>query len=118
MITGDHPLTACQAAVDVRMAERPFLLLEYPVNRPSSSHEAVGASSSLLEWKSRDDSSSVEAFDAQRVRRLASSYALCVPGAALALLSEVELRSIVGLVTVFARVSPQQKEQVVLALNG
>lgn len=123
MITGDHPLTACQVALDLGMTERPVLMLE----AMSTEKEDASTSQSLV-WRSRDAVSSTDArpvhsaedllpFDASRANDLAKTRALCVPGSALALLTEKQIAQCVEFVTVFARVSPQQKEQVIQALN-
>lgn len=42
---------------------------------------------------------------------LAKSHTLCVPGPALAKLTKGQLEEVVEAATVFARVSPQQKER-------
>jgi len=122
MITGDHPLTACQVARHVSMTEKPFLLLE-PVSRDTNGtngdkHAAlVLGSPGLLEWTSDDDAGKERPFKQEEVAALTREHSLCMPGRALALLSEEQLNQVAPLVTVFARVSPQQKEQVIVALN-
>ncbi|CAE7572453.1 Atp13a1, partial [Symbiodinium sp. CCMP2456] len=108
MITGDHPLTACQVAKNVSMAENRFLVLD-----------DVDASVEGLEWKYWDHQVHDKiAFTAgEELRKLARSHTLCVTGAALAKMKKEEVAAVVEVTTVFARVSPQQKEQVVVALN-
>jgi len=49
--------------------------------------------------------------------KLAGEYDLCVPGAAWRWLSDVELKRLIEYVRVFARVSPSQKEAVLLQLK-
>jgi len=106
MVTGDDPLTACEVAREVNMTERPFLMLE------------GNASSSQVEWRSRDDPLlPPQPFNIEKLLVLSKEFTLCVPGQALELLSEECLLRLVPLVTVFARTSPRQKEQIVLALN-
>ncbi|CAE7519104.1 PDR2 [Symbiodinium sp. CCMP2592] len=108
MITGDHPLTACQVAKNVSMAENRFLVLD-----------DVGGSAEGLEWKYWDHQVHDKiAFTAgEELRKLARSHTLCVTGGALAKMTKEEVAAVVEVTTVFARVSPQQKEQVVVALN-
>lgn len=120
MITGDHPLTACQVATHVAMAEGRFLMLEKRDIQASQQSDGAPSivSSSTLEWRSRDDpTKSAKPFSLDRIRELTRKHTLCVPGWSLACLTEDELRLLAPFVTVFARVSPQQKEQVVTALN-
>ncbi|CAK0833011.1 unnamed protein product [Prorocentrum cordatum] len=112
MITGDNPLTACQVAGHVSMADGDFLMLQ-----PRDG--AGGAGGGQLEWRSSGDAASeVRAFALGELRSVSREFALCVPGWALPHLSEEDLSTLAPFVTVFARVSPQQKEQVVQALNG
>jgi len=111
MITGDHPQTACQVATNVHMADGRFLVLE--------------ANEDGLEWRYPDHQihqeipfrSGSSRSGAASILDLARSHTLCVPGAALAKLSKSEVEEVVEATTVFARVSPQQKEQIILALN-
>eukprot|EP00928_Gymnodinium_smaydae_P022642 TRINITY_DN18954_c0_g1_i3.p1 TRINITY_DN18954_c0_g1~~TRINITY_DN18954_c0_g1_i3.p1 ORF type:complete len:1034 (+),score=247.42 TRINITY_DN18954_c0_g1_i3:655-3756(+) len=113
MITGDHPLTACQVAFDVDMADKPFLTLGVG--------EENGSADGLV-WKRRGTERGageevVEPYKASSVAELAQKYSLCVPGVAMTSLNEAQLCEIVRSVTVFARVTPQQKQQVLLAAN-
>ena len=110
MITGDHPQTACQVATNVQMADGRFLVLE--------------AKETGLEWRYQDHQVHQQIpFRAGigegvgSALELAKSHTLCVPGFALAKLSKPELEEVVEATTVFARVSPQQKEEIILALN-
>eukprot|EP00931_Biecheleriopsis_adriatica_P091150 TRINITY_DN6504_c0_g2_i1.p1 TRINITY_DN6504_c0_g2~~TRINITY_DN6504_c0_g2_i1.p1 ORF type:complete len:1208 (+),score=273.18 TRINITY_DN6504_c0_g2_i1:55-3678(+) len=110
MITGDHPLTACQVASNVSMAEGRFLVLEVA--------DAKDGEQPSLEWRSWDLKSKVIPFQTgEALSDLAKAHTLCVPGAALGKLSGAEVEEVAEAAVVFARVSPQQKEQVVLALN-
>lgn len=116
MITGDHPLTACQVALDIGMADRQFLTLTI------EDTEAVGAIKPRLVWRARDAQEKSEnysvAFDANLVPELARRHSLCIPGKSLELLSEEQLKISAEYVSVFARVTPQQKQQVILSVNG
>jgi len=66
------------------------------------------------------------AYDVKMISSLKSTYNLCITGSALDILQKslqtndnftVYLKSVVPHVTIFARVSPAQKEAIVLALN-
>jgi len=105
MITGDHPMTACQVAFSIDMAEKPFLVLE--------------ADDSALHWRLLDNpqTSVPKAFACSEVQSLAETHSLCVPGRSAEHLTQDDMAALAPFVTVFARVSPQQKEQVVQALN-
>jgi len=139
MITGDNPMTACQVAIQVDISDGKFLLLERAAgtengdastgksaNEPSaaSSTEPPKSSSrsscggAALEWRSLEDSSKTpKPFNLDKIKDLSRKHGLCIPGRSLALLSQQELDLVAPFVTVYARVSPQQKEQVVTALN-
>merc|ERR1712217_432955 len=96
------------------MADKPFVRLE-TTSMANGDAELAPGSDGLVEWRS--DSGSAKPFNISKLEKLAREYTLCVAGKAMALLSEEQFSKIVPLVTVFARVSPQQKEQVVVALN-
>mmetsp|Transcript_100697 Transcript_100697/g.285379 ORF Transcript_100697/g.285379 Transcript_100697/m.285379 type:complete len:1193 (-) Transcript_100697:154-3732(-) len=121
MITGDHPLTACQVAREVSMAEGSFLILGLANGASSTTKTDDGdtvAKSTQLEWRSLDDhSDKVRPLSLDKLRDLTKRHTLCIPGWALAEVSEEQLIRLAPMVTVFARVSPQQKEQIILALN-
>jgi len=130
MITGDHPLTACQVATHVSMADGKFLMLELTNGCKITAEDAIvegdakpavtanADNGTVLEWRSSDDSSHKNRpFKLEKLKDLSVSHTLCVPGWSLAQLTEAQLVELAPLVTVFARVSPQQKEQVVQALN-
>eukprot|EP00401_Gymnodinium_catenatum_P001329 CAMPEP_0117554754 /NCGR_PEP_ID=MMETSP0784-20121206/50919_1 /TAXON_ID=39447 /ORGANISM="" /LENGTH=1002 /DNA_ID=CAMNT_0005351933 /DNA_START=110 /DNA_END=3117 /DNA_ORIENTATION=+ len=129
MITGDNPLTACQVALHVNMTERPFLVLEPKASFviEADSGEVPNGSAALnenadltsqLEWRYFDDASKAhKPFCMDDVKELTRKHALCVPGWAMTKFTDDQLVTFAPHVTVFARVSPQQKEQVLLALN-
>jgi len=119
MITGDNPQTACQVAIRVSMVDRPLLILEPAATAADTTASLGDNGHPALEWRSRDDASQpTRPFDVQRVGALAMKHALCVPGWSLARLESEQLRHLAPFVSIFARVSPQQKEQVVHALNS
>ncbi|CEM01515.1 unnamed protein product [Vitrella brassicaformis CCMP3155] len=149
MITGDNPLTACQVALDLNIANKTVLILSpkeelngrpdestaaaaaarmktssaetldgdaavsVPVGRPRQDNEA------MLEWRSRDGTVKMPLLlDGRSVRQLARTYDLCMPGPMLRLLKDKDASVVIPHVCVFARVSPQQKEQVIVSLNS
>jgi len=71
-----------------------------------------------MEWRTPDDSVKVR-FDGEADwLTLAKEYDLCVSGAAWRLLPERQLKPLLEHVRVFARVSPSQKEAVLLELRA
>eukprot|EP00933_Yihiella_yeosuensis_P005411 TRINITY_DN10991_c0_g1_i1.p1 TRINITY_DN10991_c0_g1~~TRINITY_DN10991_c0_g1_i1.p1 ORF type:complete len:1210 (+),score=234.21 TRINITY_DN10991_c0_g1_i1:50-3679(+) len=122
MITGDHPMTACQVATNVSLGDGRCLILESleETSGNSSSSSSNGQNKPLaLEWRSYEDKSQQPRPFAtgEALTKLAKSHTLCVPGKSLESLSKEEVVELVQVTTVWARVSPQQKEQVVIALN-
>jgi cation-transporting ATPase 13A1 len=98
MITGDNALTACHVARTISMVKKGVVLV-------------LEATPDGLQWQSTDENI-VYAFDAAKLPALAASYDLCVVGSALARLPAPDLEALVPLITVFARCSPTQKEDV------
>lgn len=110
MITGDAPLTACHASAQVHIVTRQPLILS-----------AVGAPENWV-WRSPDEVTE-EPFnpEAGAARELAEAYDLCLTGDSLQKLEAVgptELSIYVSLTSVFARVTPEQKELVVKTLRA
>ena len=110
MITGDAPLTACHTAAQVHIVTRQPLILT-----------AAGAPENWV-WKSPDEATE-EKFDAtySAAKILAEAYDLCLTGDALQKLAAVgsePLAIFVSLTSVFARVTPEQKELVVKTLRA
>ena len=110
MITGDAPLTACHTAAQVHiMTRQPMILV-------------VAGPPSAWRWCSPDDAIE-EPFDPDTVaaRALAEAYDLCLTGDALVRLTEAGQRAMsayISLTSVFARVTPEQKELVVKTLRA
>jgi len=109
MITGDNPLTACHVAKELRFTKKKLLVLTEPNDEST-------------EWKwesvNRDINLPIQPAN---IRDLTKDYALCVTGEGLAHLSNLPVRFLNALmphIKVFARVSPKQKEQVVIKLNN
>jgi manganese-transporting P-type ATPase len=128
MITGDHTLTASHVASELGMAAKPVLILTEPDQHLSDSKGAHSNNSDSkfprkqLQWDSPHGNVS-EPFVLADVELLSKSYCLCVSGAAIEFLQveQGETESSIGLictyVTVFARVSPQQKEFIITSLK-
>lgn len=73
-----------------------------------------------LFWKSYEDSSNVEDFDASRVPQLAKEYDLATTGKCLAAAFEQddEMRKVLEHIKVFARMTPDAKETVIECLHS
>ncbi|CAF5184224.1 unnamed protein product, partial [Rotaria magnacalcarata] len=109
MITGDNPLTACHVAKELHFTRKTLLVLTEP------SHD-----SEEWKWESVNKDTSLPIQPAS-VRNLTREYDLCVTGEGLIYLNNLPvafLNAIMPHVKVFARVSPKQKEQVVIKLNN
>mmetsp|Transcript_25186 Transcript_25186/g.64426 ORF Transcript_25186/g.64426 Transcript_25186/m.64426 type:complete len:951 (-) Transcript_25186:75-2927(-) len=103
MITGDHPLTAAQVALDTGLATMPPLLL---------GRTGQGG----LQWRSVHGNEVVP-FDSFDLLPLAQRHTLVVAGSELAVLPPEVMALVSRAVQVFARTSPQQKESIVYAMN-
>ncbi|KAF4595074.1 cation-transporting ATPase 4 [Ophiocordyceps camponoti-floridani] len=110
MITGDNPLTAVHVAREVEIVDREVLILDAPENN---------AGGQKLVWKSVDDKTSItvdpsKAIDADILRM----NDLCVTGYALAKFKDQPgWNSLLRHTWVYARVSPKQKEEILLGLK-
>ena len=110
MITGDNPLTAVHVAREVEIVDRDALILDAP------EHDDSGTK---LVWKSVDDKIAIpvdpsKPVDAEILKR----YDLCVTGYALAKFKDQPgWNSILRHTWVYARVSPKQKEEILLGLK-
>ncbi|KAL4532436.1 hypothetical protein Ndes2526B_g08333 [Nannochloris sp. 'desiccata'] len=111
MITGDAPLTACHTAAQVHIVTRQPVILS-----------TAGPPSAWV-WRSPDEAIS-EPFDAEDINAayvLAEAHDLCLNGDALTKLPEVgaDMMAVyISLTSVFARVTPEQKELVVKTLRA
>ncbi|CAF4828323.1 unnamed protein product [Rotaria sp. Silwood1] len=109
MITGDNPLTACHVAKELHFTRKPLLVLTAPT-----------AKSNEWKWESVHKDTHLPIQPAN-IRDLTRQYDLCVTGEGLAYLGTLPisfLNTIMPHVKVFARVSPKQKEQVIIKLNN
>ncbi|CZR63393.1 probable calcium-transporting ATPase (P-type ATPase) [Phialocephala subalpina] len=110
MITGDNPLTACHVAHEVEIVDRDVLILDAP------EHDETGEK---LVWKSVDDRISIPVDPTKPIDlKIIESNDLCVTGYALAKFKgQVALSTIYRYTWVYARVSPKQKEEILMGLK-
>ena len=105
MITGDNPYTACHVAHELTMSDIKRTLI-------------LTQNGERWEWQSPDRSVAIPSKDLRHLRKTHISYDLCVTGDGILHLSnQLGSEEWVQLVRIFARMSPKQKEQVVIALN-
>ncbi|KAI9681590.1 MAG: hypothetical protein M1829_000787 [Trizodia sp. TS-e1964] len=110
MITGDNPLTAVHVAREVEIVDREVLILDAP------EHDTSGEK---LVWRSIDDKINIpvdpnEPLDA----KILQSKDICVTGYALAKFkSQKGFVQILRHAWVYARVSPKQKEDILIGLK-
>ena len=108
MITGDAPLTACHVGAQLHIVTRQAMVLH--ANGPTD----------LWKWKSPNEEIE-EPFqrDLGEAIALAEAYDLCIPGDALTKMSEDHrlIDTYIPLTSVFARVTPDQKELIVKVLR-
>lgn len=110
MITGDNPLTAVHVARQVEIVDREVLILDAPEH-----DKGVGS----LVWRSVDEKVNIpvnprDLIDPDIIR----DKDLCVTGYALAKYKdEAALSQILRHTWVYARVSPKQKEDILLGLK-
>ncbi|KAL1457946.1 hypothetical protein WDU94_008126 [Cyamophila willieti] len=110
MITGDNPLTACHVAKELEFTVKPAGVL---VLSPDFKEN--------WSWRSIDETISLPLEPKQLKEDLLQMYDLCITGEGLTYLNESHpklLRSILPHVSVYARVSPKQKELVIVTLKS
>lgn len=107
MITGDNPLTAAHVAREVEIVDRDVLILDAP------EHNGNG---DKLFWHSVDGHINIEVDPSQPISSdILNKYDLCVTGYALAKFKDqVGFKQILRYTWVYARVSPKQKEELLL----
>lgn len=108
MITGDNPLTAVHVAREVEIVDRDVLILDAP--------EHNNAAGDKLIWHSVDGHTSIDVDATKPIdSNILKNYDLCVTGYALAKFQgQVGWKQILRYVWVYARVSPKQKEELLL----
>ena len=110
MITGDNPLTAVHVARQVEIVDREVLILDAP------EHDDSGKK---LVWRSIDDKINIPVNPSEPLNEdIVRTKDLCVTGYALSKYKhEKALKQLLRYTWVYARVSPKQKEEILLALK-
>ena len=110
MITGDNPLTAVHVARQVEIVDREVLILDAP------EHDNSGEK---LVWKSVDETVSIPVDPAKPLdAKIIAEKDLCITGYALAKYkNQPALPQLLRYTWVYARVSPKQKEDILLGLK-
>ncbi|ORY59641.1 uncharacterized protein BCR38DRAFT_445097 [Pseudomassariella vexata] len=111
MITGDNPLTAVHVAREVEIVDRDVLILDAPENNEGGEK---------LVWRSVDDKVSIEVDASKPIDpQILKGKDICVTGYALAKFNNnvSAFRSLLRYTWVYARVSPKQKEEILLGLK-
>ena len=110
MITGDNPLTAVHVARQVEIVDRDCLILDAPENDETGTK---------LVWRSIDEKVSIPVDPTQDLDRdVLYTKDICVTGYALAKFTgQRGLPTLLRHTWVYARVSPKQKEEILLGLK-
>ncbi|KAK4163309.1 putative type V cation-transporting ATPase [Cladorrhinum sp. PSN259] len=111
MITGDNPLTAVHVAKEVEIVDRDVLILDSPEHTISGEQRLV--------WRSVDDKIEIDVDPTKPIDpEIIKTKDLCVTGYALnQLKGQVGWKTILRYTWVYARVSPKQKEDILLGLK-
>ena len=111
MITGDNPLTAVHVARQVEIVDREVLILDAP------EHDDSGTK---LVWRSIDDKINIPVIPSEPLDQgIIRSKDLCVTGYALSKYkNEAALKQLLRYTWIYARVSPKQKEEILLGLKS
>ncbi|KAK3991110.1 putative type V cation-transporting ATPase [Cladorrhinum sp. PSN332] len=111
MITGDNPLTAVHVAKEVEIVDRDVLILDSP------EHSVHGEE--RLVWRSVDDKIQIDVDPTKPIDpEIIKNKDLCVTGYALnQLKGQVGWKTLLRHTWVYARVSPKQKEDILLGLK-
>ncbi|KAF2127493.1 cation-transporting ATPase 4 [Dothidotthia symphoricarpi CBS 119687] len=110
MITGDNPLTAVHVAKQVEIVDRECYILDAPENDESGEK---------LVWRSVDDKTNIPVDPTKPLdKEILDSNDICLTGYALAKFSgQPGWKQILRHTWVYARVSPKQKEEILLGLK-
>lgn len=111
MITGDNPLTAVHVAKQVEIVDRETLILDAPEDDDSGEK---------LVWKSVDDKVNIPIDPAKAIDpEMLKTRDICMTGYAYAKFKDHQaLSDLLRHTWVYARVSPKQKEEILLGLNN
>ena len=111
MITGDNPLTAVHVARQVEIVDRDALILDAP------EHDDGGQN---LVWRSVDEKTIIPVDPNKPLNQdILDTKDLCVTGYALEKFKGQEaLKQLLRYTWVYARVSPKQKEEILLGLRA
>ncbi|KAI1079244.1 hypothetical protein F5B20DRAFT_544165 [Whalleya microplaca] len=111
MITGDNPLTAVHVAREVEIVDRDVLILDAPEQNEGGEK---------LVWRSVHDKTNIEVDASKPIDpEIIRSKDICVTGYALAKFRDNAgaWRSLLRHTWVYARVSPKQKEEILLGMK-
>jgi len=110
MITGDNPLTAVHVARQVEIVDRDCLILDAPENDTSGEN---------LVWRSVDEKTIIPVDPtADLDQKIIDTKDLCVTGYALSKFSgQKAFAKLLRYTWVYARVSPKQKEEILIGLK-
>ncbi|KAK3706382.1 putative cation-transporting ATPase 1 [Vermiconidia calcicola] len=110
MITGDNPLTAVHVARKVEIVDRDVLILDAPENDDTGEK---------LVWRSVDDKTNIPVNPSESIdREILKTKDLCVTGYGLAKFKgQKAFTELLKHAWVYARVSPKQKEDILLGLK-
>ena len=110
MITGDNPLTAVHVAREVEIVDRDTLILDAPENDDSGEN---------LVWRSVDDKVNIPVDPTAPISKdILKNKDLCMTGFALSKFKgQPGLADLLTHTWVYARVSPKQKEEILIGLR-
>ncbi|KAJ5574068.1 Cation transporting ATPase [Penicillium hispanicum] len=110
MITGDNPLTAVHVARQVEIVDREVVILDAPENDTSGTR---------LVWRTTDDKLNTDVDPTQALDpEIVENKDICITGYALAKFKgQKALPDLLRHTWVYARVSPKQKEDILLGLK-
>lgn len=110
MITGDNPLTACHVARQVEIVDREVVILDAP------EHDTSGT---RVVWRTIDDKLNIDVDPTKPLDpEILKTKDICITGYALAKFKDQKaLPDLLRHTWVYARVSPKQKEDILLGLK-
>lgn len=111
MITGDNPLTAVYVARQVEIIDREALILDAPEDENTDEE---------LVWRSVDDKINIPCDPRDELdEQVLKKYDLCVTGVGLAKFKDQKAwNQLLKTTYVYARVSPKQKEDILIGLRN